>query len=275
MSSPEKEKSPDELSLLKDVLKLQQKSTLYDQSISLNLVKLNKATEELKNLEKKTTVFFFTVIGLIVLFIGIKLLSVYLKNKTMITACSEAFASGKWPSGGFATALAFEYPALSGWMGFTDPYLPVAANIITTPNSGYNPSSQGQWNSSDSTCASYQISDLLDLTYKMSLQGTTSSAEESPIQLICSAYGNDCVQSCKDVNCKTLQTSDYLDIGMSAFGMGTNGSFLGHSAGGGIGAASAFSLFSIASGIISYMQKKSTINAQNEANGCNGTMVQN
>lgn len=224
--SPSPSPEPDsELKLMQDVLKLQQKSTLYDQSISLNLVKLNKATEELKNLEKKTTVFFFTVIGLLVLFVGIKLLSVYLKNKTLIQYCSEAYAKQQWPSGGFATAMALEYPALAGWMGFSDPYLPVAASIIVTPNSGYNPSSDGEWISSNQTCASYSTTDLLYLTYQMSLQGTTSTVQESPIQLICSAYGNDCVQSCKDINCKSLGTSDYLDIGMSAFGMGTNGSF--------------------------------------------------
>lgn len=264
-------KDDEELSLLRDIAKAQQKSTLYDQSISLNLVKLNKATEELKNLEKRTTTLFFVIVGVLVLFLGIRIFMVYVRNKTLIQECNTAFAQGKWPSGGFATAMAFEYPALAGWMGFSDPYLPVAANIVTTPGSGYNPSSTGQWSSD---CTGFTVTDLLGLVYQMSLPGTTTEAQESPIQLICSAYGNKCVQSCTDLNCKSLQTSDYMDIGMSAFGMGTNGSFIGHSAGGGIGALAAFSIFGAISGTVSYLQKKYTMDAQNQANGCNGTMVQ-
>jgi hypothetical protein len=73
------------------------------------------------------------VIGAIVIFvvyIGYKVLQVYLGYRKFISWVNNAnITPTVWPTGGFGTALCLVYPFMTGWFGFNDVYLPIAAFV--------------------------------------------------------------------------------------------------------------------------------------------------
>jgi hypothetical protein len=281
------------VSKLADLVKLQKTSTALNKKMALELTRLQKSTEDLKNLQKKSTNLFIFVIVTTVIILLYKILIIYIKYKQLISICNSAKAQNYWPVSGLETAIAIEYPALSGWMGFYNKALPVAVMYfiydpsdfgITNLSSNKNidgPDGSNEWSCQD---LANDPTKVLYVLYQASLRGSGTDETQQPsvIELICGSqgqsggsngsYGNACNANCRDQNCQGLSTSDYVNIGMSAVGGVANGTMISHgfgmtSTGGNIFAMVATAALTVG---LTYLQTEQQNKATQDAAGCNG-----
>jgi len=270
---------------LGDLVRLQKTSTALNKKMALELTRLQKSTEDLKNLQKKSTNLFIFVIVATVIYILYKLLIIYIKYKQLITICNNAKSQGYWPVSGLNTAIAIEYPALSGWMGFYNKALPVAVMYFIYDPSDFginnlNPSAKingpggtGQWTCQD---LANDPTKVLYTLYQASLpgSGTDDTQDTSVLQLICgsNSYGSACNNNCRDQNCQGLSTSDYVNIGMSAVTGVANGTMISH--GFGVTSTMGNGIAMLATAALTvgltYLQAQQQNQATQDAAGCNG-----
>lgn len=186
------------------------------------------ATKEIAKYTKEMDIMITGILISLLIFVGVELLMTFIKHKTMIQGIDKAHASG-WPASGFATALAFEYPALAGWIGFSNKYLPVAAYIC------FNYMQDITWFQKHTALAL----NAMAMQAKQGAEGV-DAGQLSAMGIICGkvSWGASCttkVDACK-ARCPTkgATATDYVS---GAMGSITSGIFAGNAMLPGIGGA--------------------------------------
>lgn len=89
---------------------------------------IKTSTEQLVQYQKILMGLLIGAIVIFIAYIAYKILQVYISFHKFISWVNSAVITPvTWPTGGFGTALSIMYPFMSGWFGFEDPYLPMAA----------------------------------------------------------------------------------------------------------------------------------------------------
>ena len=208
-------------------------------------------------LDKMTVAVIMTLIVGILFFIISQVINIYMKYKVMIRGIDNNKPSD-WPTSGFFTALAVEYPGLAG-IHFKNKSLPTAVNLcFNVPPF------------STSTCFNTSTMQILSAMYNTSIEYNNMSAHD----LICNTWGNSS-STVRDGGCVSACTSKADIAGMisGGVGMGSMGFFAGHA----ISSTAKFAgplgaLLGIGAGIgLSYLQSKQAQDAQNASANCSSS----
>lgn len=185
------------------------------------------ATKEIAKYTKEMDIMIAGILISILIFVGVELLMTFIKHKRMIKGIDKANASG-WPVSGFATALAYEYPALAEWIGFSNKYLPVAAYIC------FNYMQNITWFQKHTALAL----NAMAMQAKQGAEGV-DAGQLSAMGIICGkvSWGDSCtnqVDACKS-RCPTkgAKVTDYVS---GAMGSMASGAFAGNAIVPGVGA---------------------------------------
>ena len=219
------------------------------------------ATQEVAKLTKKMDTLISGILVSMAIVVGVELLMTFLRNKTLILGITKAGAT-TWPANGFATALAFRFPALSGWLGFADKFLPQAAWVCF--NYYYGP---GSWFRNNTRLG-------LELMAGEAKKGGKGieAGDMSALSIICGSWGAQCTNPL--VPCQSrcphshVHWTDYIASGTSSL---ASGIFAGSSVSGGAGAAIGAVLFGGLGLFNTHLRKEEQDDAIRKANNCYGT----
>ena len=208
-----------QLQLMSDLVKTTQRSEKTEETIAY-------ATKEIAKYTKKMDIIIMGIIISLIIFFGVKILMIFLKNRKMVLGIDKAGAS-KWPSTGLGTAIAYSIPATAGLFGFQNKFLPVAA-WMCFEYYGTNP----YWKANTATC--------LNLMAQQSMYGAAGVSGESlsAMSLICGpqSWGVSCttLSDCSG-RCPKSSSPSVPNLVSSGITGAQTGAFIGHGFGGGVG----------------------------------------
>lgn len=219
------------------------------------------ATQEVAKLTKKMDTLITGILVSLAIVVGVELLMTFLRNRTMILGITKAGAT-TWPANGFATALAFQFPALSGWLGFSDKFLPQAAWVCF--NYYYD---TGSWFRNNTRLG-------LELMAGEAKKGGKGieAGDLSALSIICGSWGAQCTNPLAPCQARCPHTksewSDYVAGGTSSL---SSGIFAGSAVGGPAGAAIGGLLFGGLGVLNTHLRQQEQDDAVRKANNCYGT----